>query len=65
MSKAYKCDRCGKLYEPNNSERISFDGRPLSTLAIGDYNSQSFHSPFDICQECAKEFVTWWKLGEV
>lgn len=65
MSKALKCDRCGKLYELDEDKRLIFDGRYLSILIAGSSNGHSFHSPFDICQQCAKEFVTWFKLGGV
>jgi len=64
MSKALKCDRCGKLYELDEDKRLIFDGRYLSTLIAGSSNGHSFHSPFDICEQCADEFVTWWEMSD-
>jgi len=42
MSKALKCDRCGKLYELDEDKRLIFDGRYLSTLIAGSSNGHSF-----------------------
>lgn len=61
MSKAYKCDRCGKLYELEPGGRVTFDGGPVVLLAVGSNDLYSVHSPFDICARCAVDFIYWWK----
>lgn len=70
MSKAYKCDRCGKLFEFVKAEEPIFDGSVVNSLVVGNIADLRFgltpsaHSPFDICKDCAKSFITWWKLEE-
>lgn len=64
MSKAYKCDRCGKLYELEPGGRATFDGGPVVLLAVGGNDLYSVHSPFDICASCAVDFIYWWNEGD-
>lgn len=70
MSKAYKCDRCGKLFEFVKAEEPIFDGLVVNSLAVGNIADPRFgltpsvHSPFDICRDCAKSFTWWWRNVE-
>jgi len=62
MSAAYQCDRCGKLYLSGNPPRL--DDIAIEKIAYGQRDSYAGRSTsLDLCEECAKEFVTWWKLA--
>lgn len=64
MSAAYKCDRCGKLYLTVNPPRL--DDIAIEKIAYGARDSYAGRSTtLDLCEGCANEFVTWWKLSEV
>lgn len=49
MAKAYKCDRCGRLYEPyefrDYNEKIMFKEYIVNVCTLGG-------SPFDLCPDC-------------
>lgn len=51
MSRAYKCDRCGTLYEFNLEDRR--DG----TLFMG--KRPYTNTFFDLCPQCQKEIERW------
>ena len=61
MSKAKKCDRCGKLYECS-----SCDGGTEATLAISNGGTRnvifycSSYSDLDLCSDCLDSFIHWW-----
>lgn len=64
MSAAYKCDRCGKLYLAVNPPKL--DDIAIEKIAYGCRDSYAGRSTsLDLCEGCAKEFVTWWELGGV
>ena len=50
--KAYKCDRCGKLYELTNKERVI-----RSTCVYGVHDS--FGNFLDLCGKCFDELQEW------
>lgn len=54
MARAYKCDRCGEFYEPQEQEKGDF----------GIYEIGEFFAPNekDICPACRKELAEWWNL---
>lgn len=61
---AWKCDRCGKLYAQIaergkvNSMRL----RDISVVRIGWVNPDVHEMYYaDLCEECAKDFVLWFK----
>lgn len=49
MSKAYKCDRCKKLYEKNN----------LGTLGYRVAHFGAKLDDVDLCPECTDTFIKW------
>ncbi len=53
MSNAFKCDRCGKLFEMKCSEK---EKRNLY-LVTNPYNQNSEH---DLCNDCYTELSNWW-----
>jgi hypothetical protein len=61
MSEAKKCDRCGKLYDP---EEIVFD---YSDMRFRYYLSKDCH-PYpefrlDLCKECRVDLYKWLLRG--
>lgn len=53
---AYKCDRCGKLYE--KQEKSSIFNVTKKIFVLGTAYQQ------DLCSECAKSLEEWWKTGK-
>lgn len=53
---AYKCDRCGKLFEKLTTSILDVDKR--TSIFSGDWQSQ------DLCPECAESLDEWWKAGK-
>lgn len=51
MARAYRCDRCGKLYENNDIRR---DDLVLTTLL-----NCSNHKLYDLCPDCHQELKDW------
>lgn len=66
MSRAYKCDKCGALYEPYEAENIH-DGLKTTKIMFrcstnyGKYYDTNF---FDLCQKCMKEILDSMNLDE-
>ena len=66
MSRAYKCDRCGKLYESYAAEN-KYDGLKATKIRCrwntkdGNYYDTDF---FDLCQKCMKEILDIMNLDE-
>nr|DAZ80949.1 MAG TPA: Transcription initiation factor IIE, alpha FINGER, Transcription [Caudoviricetes sp.] len=66
MSRAYKCDKCGALYEPYGAENI-YDGLKATKIRFrcntndGKYYDTNF---FDLCQKCMKEILDSMNLDE-
>lgn len=56
MADAYKCDRCGKLYET----KVEKTTRELGIAKRGRYGL----CPLDICDECYSEFVKFMNDGK-
>lgn len=50
---AYKCDRCGKLYE-KEARSILY----VKRITTGNGQWQ------DLCPECTKSLDKWWKAGK-
>ena len=56
MSKAYKCDRCGKLY--SNEATL----RPIINIMLIKYhNITKEWKLYDLCNECDKELKEWFR----
>lgn len=63
MSAAYKCDRCGRYYSVFDHPKLN--DIPVERIAYGCRDPYACRtSSLDLCEECAKEFVTWWELSE-
>ena len=64
MSKAFKCDRCEKCFDPTDlAESEAFVSIPeVTSQTSGDYinNKTSFRkSSVNLCEDCTKEFMIW------
>lgn len=63
--KAFKCDRCGRLYLPRVIDDATefLDGVPVCVLCVVDVSNYhvDYDNKYDLCQECAKDFVLWFK----
>lgn len=55
MASAYKCDRCGEFYEPQEQEKGDFG---IYEITGGFLNPNEK----DICPACRKELAEWWNL---
>lgn len=66
MSRAYKCDKCGALYESYEAEN-RYDVLKATKIAFrcntkdGKYYDTDF---FDLCQKCMKEILDIMNLDE-
>lgn len=65
MASAFKCDRCGELYDKIDHD-IKFtekEGTYISNLCAGnrDWNS----GPKDLCPNCARDFKIWWEHSNI
>lgn len=57
MARAYKCDRCGEFYEPQENVSGQFEiCEVIATRGIFEHNQK------DICPACHKELAEWWNL---
>lgn len=56
---AFKCDRCGKLYEKKNTPVI----KDCSIIIRGVNTKKVSVVDYDICDACARGFENWWKEG--
>ena len=50
---AFKCDRCGKLYEKQP--------HLVEGLVVAERYSSGCYERKDICPECYDKFLLWWK----
>lgn len=60
MARARKCDRCGKFYD----EYLLNSNEFYKVCLIRTENYNYRNSPKDICPECMKEFIEWYKKGQ-
>ena len=67
MSKAYRCDKCGKYHDGNSDMQISLDHQSeiifRHTLGIKFSPEMEAAQIYlkDLCNECAKAFCDWWR----
>ena len=53
MAKAYKCDRCGKLYEDNLRYSVTNGDMQVQLSGIAIYTAgYSIHKSYDLCDDC-------------
>ena len=61
--RAFKCDRCGKLYEGYESEYvINSDDYSQITISGNGFsfcNDQQFLYGLDLCQDCFSDLMKW------
>ena len=64
--KAYKCDRCGRLYTATwKPEKIKFDDNNSILLTrISFLKNDVWNETPDLCNNCMKSFITWWNLEQ-
>lgn len=55
MAKAFKCDRCGDLYE---EKQISNSG-----LCVGKMDYPCSFKPYDLCYACRAYLEVWWSAA--
>ena len=64
--KALKCDRCGKFYIYNEKSTGILDGINIACVGIiEDAEFMCNYKNYDICSQCAKSFVLWFKEVEM
>uniref|UniRef100_UPI003FEF2BEF hypothetical protein n=1 Tax=Eubacterium sp. TaxID=142586 RepID=UPI003FEF2BEF len=63
---AYKCDRCGGLYQERPVEALRkisrICGRQVCGIAFDCVNQ---HYDMDLCPDCLAEFEKWYASGAV
>ena len=77
MSKAVKCDRCGRCYDPsgvfghmikfrNPSVYSSSDIRGGETVTCAPFmQGKAVDAIIDLCPQCAKEFVLFMESSDI
>ena len=60
--KAYKCDRCGKLYEYYDGIELVSGGYKFTIFSISNYFGIA-NEDYDLCPECMKSLIKWIKEG--
>lgn len=55
MGSAYKCDRCGKLYE----KTAAVLKRKFKISKMEEYRCKQM----DLCESCMKSLAKWWENG--
>lgn len=63
MSDIKKCDRCGKAYEYDFSDKpTDTQGRYLSDIVLESkdlISSNGFHKKYDLCADCCASLIGW------
>ena len=61
MSKAYKCDRCGKFFDiPDKIDRCVIGGEPVWKFKVfGRYDAVKCSGEYELCPNCANSFGNW------
>ena len=61
---AWKCDRCGKLYaqiaERGKNEQMRLRDISVTRIAWANTDVHEMYNA-DLCEDCAKDFVLWFK----
>lgn len=55
MGNAYKCDRCGRLFEKTEMKAK----RKFKLSKLDDYRCKQM----DLCESCLKSLCKWWDAG--
>ena len=64
MSRAYKCDRCGALYESYEGENRDDVLKPTKVMFRTKDRHYYDTQFFDLCQKCMKEILEIMNLDE-
>lgn len=55
---AKKCDRCGKLYEPEKEDRKRIEYKVVRIT----YKNSRYKKTLDFCPECEESLKEWFEL---
>lgn len=64
MAAARKCDRCGNLYEPYNTENNAKKINGINTVNIDTQGKFYSHKAIDLCPDCKDQFEGWLFAGK-
>lgn len=66
MSRAYKCDRCGALYESYEGENKYDVLKPTKVMFRCTTKDRNYYDTqfYDLCQKCMKEILESMNLDE-
>jgi hypothetical protein len=62
MSDIKKCDRCGKTYEYDFSDKpTDTETRYLTTITLNakDLWNHEYHKTYDLCADCCASLMKW------
>lgn len=76
MARVYMCDRCGQIFDPNKTEKISINNvsfakiRPVVEVpkyqipvqTILPEEDSNKEVVWDICSTCLRDFQRWWNV---
>ena len=63
MANAKKCDRCGRLYEFYDGERVFASGARYTKFCLCHHSTCAEHN-FDLCPPCMKSLMIWIASGK-
>lgn len=58
MAKAYKCDRCGELYEKYDGVKFDIQGNKYTKVSLVN---EAYCRTFDMCQNCMTKLMIFMK----
>lgn len=63
MSKAYRCDFCGRIEDGDSDMQLQFDQNQLATFLLGiKFTPENKTAPVythDLCRDCRESFGEW------
>lgn len=66
MSKALKCDRCGKFYEKNEEHKLTYNGCKTVPDGVATTTANGFcNKNYDLCDQCLNDFLYFMNGGKV
>lgn len=58
MAIAYKCDRCGKLFELYSEKKQNYNSKPAIFTCSTNITRHDHFA--DLCDNCFESFMEWW-----
>lgn len=58
---AKKCDRCGEFYSEYNTKSSEDKPNGFQFLNLDNCNKYYAHTGHDLCPECCKSLIEWFK----